>query len=149
MALNPKILFCACLVTLASVSTSSADTWETTNNKGLLIYILGNSLTGKLTLVCDPESLWAAPEQGLKAQYSLSIDYQDTWIRSNKITVSIGSYKQSVPLVGGSYFRDNLAQWNELIKALQKPGEITIATGQDSFAITNDQPLKSQCFKTQ
>lgn len=149
MALNLKILSCACVVTLAGISTGLAATWETTDNKGLLIYILGNSLTGKLTLVCDPESLWAAPEQGLKAQYSLSIDYKNTWVNSNSVTFSTGSYKQSVPITGGSYFRDNPAQWNELIEALQKPGVITVSTGQGSFSIINDKSLKSQCIKAQ
>lgn len=147
MALNLKVLSCACLVMLAGISSGSTTTWETTNNKGLLIYIIGNSPTGKLTLVCDPESLWAAPEQGLKAQYSLSIDYKDTWVNSNSVTFSTGSYKQSVPITGGSYFRDNPVQWNELIKALQKPGVIAVSAGQNSFSIMNDKLLKSECIK--
>lgn len=149
MALYLKRLSCTLFLILVSVSSTSAATWQTINNKGLLIYILGNSLTGKLTLVCDPQNLWAAPEQDLKAQYSLSIDYKNTNLNSQGVTFSTDGYTQSVPITGGSYFRDNLPQWNKLIEALQKPGIIKVSTSQENFTITNDKPLKSECIHVQ
>jgi len=148
MAFNLKTVSCACLVTLAGVSSSSADTWETTYSKGLVIYNLGNSLTGKLSLVCDPENPEAPPDQGLSAQYSLLIEYNNNWVHGKQVTFSTVTDKQTVPILGGNYFREELAPWTTLITALQKPGEIMVSTGLYSFSITNDRPLKSLCFKT-
>ncbi|WP_273795245.1 hypothetical protein, partial [Brucella intermedia] len=55
-----KITLCsAFLVSAVFASTSSAATWKETNDKGLAVYRVGNGSTGQITLVCDPDNLWA------------------------------------------------------------------------------------------
>lgn len=104
MAHSLKTLICASIVTVALCSLSHANTWTKTHNKGLIINTIGYSGTGKLTLVCDPENLWAAPELGLKAQYSLSITYQNADLRGNSVTISTANYSHALPISNGSYF---------------------------------------------
>lgn len=103
MADNRKILICAIIATLTSLSGSHASTWTKTTNKGLQIHTIGYSGTGKVTLACDPENLWVPPEQGLRAQYSLSIKYRNADLQGDSVTLSTDTYSEALPITGGSY----------------------------------------------
>ena len=52
-------MFGALLASAVFVSSSFAAVWKETNNEGLEVYTVGNGATGQITLVCDPDNLWA------------------------------------------------------------------------------------------
>lgn len=132
---------------ISAASPSFASTWMASNDKGLRIYTIGNGGTGKLTLVCDPENLWAAPEQGLKAEYHVFIQKNDRALDARNVTIITADYEHSFPLYGDAILDDNKPRWNELVRILQKPGTITVLFGDERFSATNDAPLQTECIR--
>ncbi|MGN7964104.1 hypothetical protein [Brucella sp. 22210] len=140
-----KITMCgALLVSTAFASSGSAATWKETNDKGLVVYRVGNGSTGQITLVCDPDNLWADSNKQ-SSQFYLFTTLHNEQLAGPTITIKANDYNAAFPYVGGSIVADG--SWNKLIEALSKPGPVTIAVGTKKFSLTLDKPLKSKCLK--
>lgn len=136
-------------ITIASLfiaNSAVASDWNASNDKGLLIYKISSAdAATKLLLVCDPEKLWAAPEEGLKAQNYLNIQHNDTVLGGDAVTLSKGEFSGSFKLSAGSLFPANPNEWNKLIKELQTIGEIKIKSANSEFHIEIDKPISMNC----
>ncbi len=128
------------------VNTAVASVWKESNDKGLFIYtIISSNPDSKLTLVCDPEQLWAAPDEGLKAQNYLNIEHNGTIIDGGSITLSKGSLSETFTLSAGSLFPENPKQWNKLISELQTTGDLKIDGSNIKLSVTIDKPISLNC----
>lgn len=140
--------FALCSTLLASAvftSASSAATWKETNDKGLAVYRVGNSSTGQITLVCDPDNLWAMDSNKESSKFYLFTTLHNEQLAGPTITLKANDYNAAFPYEGGAIVADG--GWNKLIEALSKPGPVTIAVGTKKFSLTFDKPLAFKCIR--
>ncbi|MGN7964136.1 hypothetical protein [Brucella sp. 22210] len=139
-----KITMCGTLlVSTAFASCGSAATWKENNDKGLVVYGVGNGSTGQITLVCDPDNLWAMDSNKESSKFYLFTTLHNEQLAGPTITIKANGYNAAFPYEGGAIVADG--SWNKLIKALSKPGPVSIAVGTKKFSLTLDKPLASKC----
>lgn len=139
-------IFFASAVVVVTVNSATAAEWHEANDKGLLVYTLGNGATGQITMVCDPENVWAAENQKQSPQYYVFASRHNQRLESDTISVKASDFDASVTSPGGAFVASSDAKtWNELVATISEPGKISISAGKDQFALDVSKPLKTRC----
>lgn len=141
-----KRIFWALLATSVMSSAGLADTWKEADDKGLFVYSIGNGASGQLTLVCDPDNLWASDENKESSQFYLFATRNNQRLSGKSISLAIDGFKGSFPYEGGAVvISDAQSDWSKMIEALSLQGQVNVSVGKNRFTLTIDRPTKLRC----
>ncbi|MCR5943978.1 hypothetical protein FG152_24715 [Ochrobactrum sp. XJ1] len=139
-------IFFASVVIAGSVNSATAAEWHEASDKGLLVYTLGNGATGQLTMVCDPENIWAAEDQKQSPQYYVFVSRHNQRLDSDTLSIKASDFDASMASPGGAFVASSDKKtWNKLIATISEPGKISIGAGKDKFALDVTKPMKTRC----
>lgn len=135
------------LIAALLIGTSAqAAAWKSTNDKGLFVYTAKTpNADANIILVCDPDGTRAAPEEGIKPSYSLTIQKNGAFLAGNKVSLSKGKFTENFSLDGGSLFPDAPKKWNKLISELQTTGALKIKAGSTEILLNIDKAASLNC----
>jgi hypothetical protein len=136
-------MFGVLLASAVFASSSFAAVWKETNNKGLEVYTVGNGATGQITLVCDPDNLWAMDGNKQRTKFYLFTTLHNEQLAGPTIKIKADDYEAAFPYEGGAIIADG--GWNKLVEALSKPGSVSFTVGAKKFSLKLDKPLDSKC----
>lgn len=143
-SIKKSLLLAAGAIFVGNVATAA--TWHETDNKGLLYYTIGNASTGQLTLVCDPENLWAGEGEKQSPQFFVFASLNNERIASDKVSITATDYSATLSNEGGAIVASGDSEnWNKLVSALSAKGPVNVNAAGKQFSIDVDQPLQSRC----